>query len=273
MPPADTRVVHVGRLVDVVSGEVHADRALVLDGDRIADVVPAADAPPGDTIDLSDRTVLPGLIDCHAHFAHWGMNLIAHQDKSLMLLAAETVAALRTTLEVGCTTARDLGGLDAVLMVSGREAPDRLAQHRAFVDAAVEAGVGHVVYTSFYRAAPDAVFSHGVLHWDTEQYIRASGVPFTFLRGNLYLEVLQYAVGPDQTIHARPAAPGDSPPSRATTWHRWPRQCSCRPTRTPARPMTSPGRRRFPSGNWRRRSRRRAGRRSTMQTRTSATQL
>jgi imidazolonepropionase-like amidohydrolase len=30
-----------------------------------------------------------------------------------MLLAAETVAALRTTLEVGCTTARDLGGLDA----------------------------------------------------------------------------------------------------------------------------------------------------------------
>jgi imidazolonepropionase-like amidohydrolase len=40
------------------------------------------------------------------------MNLIAHQDKSLMLLAAETVAALRTTLEAGCTTARDLGGLD-----------------------------------------------------------------------------------------------------------------------------------------------------------------
>jgi imidazolonepropionase-like amidohydrolase len=37
---------------------------------------------------------------------------MAHQDKSLMLLAAETVAALRTTLEAGCTTARDLGGLD-----------------------------------------------------------------------------------------------------------------------------------------------------------------
>ena len=72
-------------------------------------------------VDLAGRTVMPGLIDCHAHFAHWGMNLIAHQDKSLMLLAAETVAALRTTLEVGCTTARDLGGLDAGF----REAVDR----------------------------------------------------------------------------------------------------------------------------------------------------
>jgi imidazolonepropionase-like amidohydrolase len=41
------------------------------------------------------------------------MNLISHQDKSLMLLAAETVAALRTTLEAGCTTARDLGGLES----------------------------------------------------------------------------------------------------------------------------------------------------------------
>ena len=64
-------------------------------------------------MDLAGRTVMPGLIDCHIHFAHWGMNLIAHQGKSLMLLAAETVAALRTTLEAGCTTARDLGGLDA----------------------------------------------------------------------------------------------------------------------------------------------------------------
>src|SRR5215213_7799818 len=64
-------------------------------------------------IDLEGRRVMPGLIDCHAHFAHWGMNLAAHQDSSLMLLAAETVAALRTTLEAGCTTARDLGGLDA----------------------------------------------------------------------------------------------------------------------------------------------------------------
>src|SRR5262249_4621394 len=42
-----------------------------------------------------------------------GMTLIANQSQSLMLLAMRTVAALRATLEAGCTTARDLGGMDA----------------------------------------------------------------------------------------------------------------------------------------------------------------
>jgi NAD(P)H dehydrogenase (quinone) len=100
-----------------------------------------------------------------------------------------------------------LHGLDAVLMVSGREAPDRLEQHRAFVDAAVAAQVGHVVYTSFYGAAPDAVFSHGRLHWHTEEYIRASGLPFTFLRDNLYADFAPFLAGADGVIRG-PAGDG-----------------------------------------------------------------
>jgi len=100
-----------------------------------------------------------------------------------------------------------LRGLDAVLMVSGREAPDRLAQHEAFVDAAAAAGVGHIVYTSFYGAAPDAVFSHGRLHWATEEYIRASGVPFTFLRDNVYADFLPHLPGADGVIRG-PAGDG-----------------------------------------------------------------
>jgi imidazolonepropionase-like amidohydrolase len=56
---------------------------------------------------------MPGLIDCHVHFAHWGINLLRHQDRHLGYLAAETVHALKLTLESGCTSARDMGGLDA----------------------------------------------------------------------------------------------------------------------------------------------------------------
>ena len=86
---------------------------MVIDGGSIIEVGQQRDfGSEVRVVHLAGRTIMPGLIDCHAHFAHWGMNLIAHQDKSLMLLAAETVAALRTTLEAGCTTARDLGGLD-----------------------------------------------------------------------------------------------------------------------------------------------------------------
>ena len=103
-----------GTLIDGRGGRPRPDATLVVDGDQIVEVSGRRDfGSEVRLIDLEGRRVMPGLIDCHAHFAHWGMNLAAHQDSSLMLLAAETVAALRTTLEAGCTTARDLGGLDA----------------------------------------------------------------------------------------------------------------------------------------------------------------
>lgn len=103
-----------GVLLDGNGGPARPASTVVIDGGRIAEVSQQRELGSDvHVVDLGGRTIMPGLIDCHAHFAHWGMNLIAHQDKSLMLLAAETVAALRTTLEAGCTTARDLGGLEA----------------------------------------------------------------------------------------------------------------------------------------------------------------
>jgi NAD(P)H dehydrogenase (quinone) len=95
---------------------------------------------------------------------------------------------------------RALTGAGTALMVSGMEAPDRLDQHRAFVDAAVDAEVGHLVYTSYYGASPTAIFDHARLHWETEQYIEASGLPYTFLRDNLYADYLPYLAGEDGVI-------------------------------------------------------------------------
>jgi NAD(P)H dehydrogenase (quinone) len=100
-----------------------------------------------------------------------------------------------------------LTGADVVFMVSGAEAPDRVAQHRNFVDAAVAAGAGHLVYTSFVGAAPDAVFTLGRDHWATEEHIRASGLPFTFLRDNLYADFLPMMAGEDGVIRG-PAGDG-----------------------------------------------------------------
>ncbi|GAA1261691.1 SDR family oxidoreductase [Kitasatospora nipponensis] len=95
---------------------------------------------------------------------------------------------------------RALDGVDRVLMVSASEAPDRLEQHRTFVDAAAEAGVGHLVYVSFFGAAPDATFTLARDHWQTEQHIRASGLAFTFLRDNLYADFMPAMVGEDGVI-------------------------------------------------------------------------
>ncbi|HEY5821351.1 MAG TPA: SDR family oxidoreductase [Propionibacteriaceae bacterium] len=100
-----------------------------------------------------------------------------------------------------------LAGVDTLLMVSASESVDRLDQHRAFVDSVREAGVRHVVYTSFYGAAPDATFTLARDHAVTEDYLRASGVDVTFLRDNLYLDFMGAVIGEDDVIRG-PAGDG-----------------------------------------------------------------
>lgn len=100
-----------------------------------------------------------------------------------------------------------LTGVDTLFMVSGAEAADRLDQHRTFIDAAADAGVRHVVYTSFHGAAPDCTFTLARDHWATEEHLRASGMAFTFLRDSFYLDFMPHLVGEDGVIRG-PAGDG-----------------------------------------------------------------
>jgi NAD(P)H dehydrogenase (quinone) len=85
-----------------------------------------------------------------------------------------------------------LQGVSTLFMVSAAEAVDRRSQHRAFISAAADAGVEHIVYTSFAGAAPDATFTLGRDHHDAEAAIRESGMRFTFLRDNFYSDLLPF---------------------------------------------------------------------------------
>jgi uncharacterized protein YbjT (DUF2867 family) len=100
-----------------------------------------------------------------------------------------------------------LEGVSVLLMVSASESADRLDQHRAFVTSAAEAGVEHVVYTSFLAAGPEATFTLGRDHHATEQMILASGMRHTFLRDNFYLDILPMLAGEDGVIRG-PAGEG-----------------------------------------------------------------
>lgn len=84
------------------------------------------------------------------------------------------------------TIAAALAGVDKVLLISGNE-PERFKQHQAVVDAAKAAGVKLIAYTSVLKAD---VAKHllAVDHIATEGAIRASGVPFVFLRNGWYNE-------------------------------------------------------------------------------------
>jgi NAD(P)H dehydrogenase (quinone) len=102
---------------------------------------------------------------------------------------------------------RALEGVSTLFMVSGAESADRRDQHLRFVDAAAEAGVRQVVYTSFFGAAPDATFTLARDHYATEEHIKASGMDWTFLRDNLYLDFIPMIVGEDDVLRG-PAGDG-----------------------------------------------------------------
>ena len=125
MPSAELLVVLAGHLLDVTTGEVLSDRALVLDGDRIRDVVEAGAAPRGRTIDLSGRTVLPGMIDCHAHLIGelddgQGYGYLVTRSSAQEALTGVTNA--RATLLGGFTTVRDVGTFHAFVDLALRDA-------------------------------------------------------------------------------------------------------------------------------------------------------
>lgn len=100
-----------------------------------------------------------------------------------------------------------LAGVETVFMVSGAESAERVDEHRTFIDAAVDAGVRRLVYTSFFGAAPDATFTLARDHWATEQHLRDTTLAWTFLRNNLYLEMLPLFAGRDGVLRG-PAGQG-----------------------------------------------------------------
>ncbi len=78
-------------------------------------------------------------------------------------------------------------GVEKVLLVSSSEVGHRVPQHQAVTDAAQAAGVKLLAYTSILNADTSTLLL-AKEHQPTEAYVRASGVPFTFLRNGWYTE-------------------------------------------------------------------------------------
>lgn len=110
---ADIIAIQAGRLLDVEGGRVLRDQIILIEGERII-AVGAAGATPIPSraylIDLSNATVLPGLIDAHTHLSS---NPYQHGYSSLGTSSTRAalygVRAARDTLNAGFTMVRDVG--------------------------------------------------------------------------------------------------------------------------------------------------------------------
>jgi imidazolonepropionase-like amidohydrolase len=114
------------RVFDSVAGETVADRVVVIEDERIHAVVPAADAPTqARRVDLAGHTLLPGLMDMHAHLVG---EIDSGQGYASLVMRSSAQDALvgvrnaRDTLMAGFTTIRDIGSFRAFTDVALREA-------------------------------------------------------------------------------------------------------------------------------------------------------
>ena len=115
-PAAKRTVIRAGHVLDVRTGQLLANQAIVIDGDKITKIAPASEVKSADgdtTIELPDATLLPGLIDMHTHLT-FDLNSLGYSGLGIST-AREALHGARNakrTLEAGFTTVRNLGAFD-----------------------------------------------------------------------------------------------------------------------------------------------------------------
>jgi len=118
-----------GTLLDVEAAEARRDRVVLVQGERILEERPFADGIPGEAsvVDLENHTLVPGMIDCHAHMIgdlDTGQGYAGLVTTTAAREAMTGVRNARETLLAGFTTVRDVGTFHAFTDCALRDAVD-----------------------------------------------------------------------------------------------------------------------------------------------------
>lgn len=124
---AQVTAVRAGRVVDPDSGSVLQNQVILIDGGKIQAVGSNLPIPAGaKVIDLTNKTVLPGFIDCHTHLADGkgldGGDPFNVLKKTASQIVLESIPNAKVTLLSGFTTVRDVGTYRALNDIAMRDA-------------------------------------------------------------------------------------------------------------------------------------------------------
>ncbi|MGF0312171.1 SDR family oxidoreductase [Rhodococcus sp. IEGM1428] len=112
--------------------------------------------------------------------------VVRNADKAAQLAERGVVVRVADYSDTAALTSA-FAGVDKVLLISGSEVGQRIAQHNNVIDAAEAAGVSLIAYTSLLAADTSGV-SLAPEHKATEERLTASAIPAVFLRNGWYWE-------------------------------------------------------------------------------------
>lgn len=89
-----------------------------------------------------------------------------------------------------------MDGIDTVLLISSGDQGDRMQEHKNVIDTAKKKGVKNIAYTSRCLNDRNTLVNRLMVeHFDTEDYIIASGLEYTFFRNILYMDAIPQFIG------------------------------------------------------------------------------
>ncbi len=133
------------------------------------------------------------------HIGRRVSELLAQQNAKLRLLSRTPEKTCKVTgvesvsgdFQNPESLARAFTGIEKALIISGKAEPgERARLHNNAFRAAANAGVKQVVYLSLKGASPDSIYPYCRDHYQSEQFLAAAGVPYTFVRGAFYMDML-----------------------------------------------------------------------------------
>lgn len=124
------------------------------------------------------------------------IQLLSRNEEKLVEMQFKGLNAFHGDYDNPHSLERAMKGVDTVLLISAGDEGDRMKQHKNVIDAAKKVGVMNIAYTSRCLRDPSTLVNTLMNdHFDTEDYIKESGLNYTIFRNILYMDVIPLFVG------------------------------------------------------------------------------